>query len=542
MNTQSIRETDWDAIVVGTGIGGGTIGFALAKAGLRVLFLEKGRSHLQRDDEGIYGRYAEEFFHRDQPKEAAVNRRILSKAGRYCDLVTEATNLSSYQFAPFIGEGTGGSSALYGMVMERLFPEDFAPGQYFADAPGASIPSTWPISYDELKPYYSMAERLYRVRGELDPLRSPFLDALWDPPAPSEPSLELLNFFRSKGLHPYLMPMACEYVPGCQECLGYLCPKDCKNDSSRVCVAPALAQHSAALLDRCEVTRLEVADRLVTGVRCRVVDEEFVLRAKVVILAAGALHTPCILLRSRTPNCPDGLANRSRLVGKNLMRHYFDLYCVKTKTALQQGVLIKQIALNDLYRADDQKLGTVQAVGSLASAAALVSELHNEVRRKGNPALARIIKLARPIMTYAVDRFICRRLILTAIMEDVPYEENQIRPSPSGTGIEIRYRIRPYDRRRIKLFRDKVKSLLRPYPYTIVKNAENTERLAHACGTCRFGDDPATSVLDRNNRAHDLDNLYVVDTSFFPTGSGINPSLTVAANALRVADEIVRAS
>ncbi|WP_051928215.1 GMC oxidoreductase [Nitrosococcus oceani] len=537
---QEVKKAKWDVIVVGTGIGGGTIGYALAKAGFRVLFLEKGRnSHLADYDDTIDGEYAENFLNENLPKEALPNRRILRQTGRYSDLVYDATASPPYAFSPFIGEGSGGSSALYGMVMERFFPNDFSVKPYFHDAPGASLPEAWPVDYNDLRPYYRAAESLYRVRGELDPLRQNSLDSLISPPPLSAPSHELFEFLKTKGLHPYTMPMAYECVPDCQECIGYLCPKECKNDSMRICIAPAIKNHLATLLDNCAVSHLEATQERVTAVWCTIGQEKFSLEAKVIILAAGALHTPSILLRSQSPLWPNGLANTSGLVGKNLMRHYFDLYCVKTEAEVDSGALIKQIAFNDLYCRDDHKLGTVQAVGRLAPSGALVKELHDEIHRKGNPVLATFIRSARPIIKMGVERFISSRLILTAIMEDLPYEDNQVQLANGGNGIKIKYTIHAYDKKRINLFRQKVKALLHPLHFTFVKNAENNERLAHACGTCRFGNDPATSVLDAKNRTHDLDNIYIVDASFFPTASGINPSLTIAANALRVADKIL---
>ena len=127
-------------------------------------------------------------------------------------------------------------------------------------------------------------------------------------------------------------------------------------------------------------------------------------------------------------------------------------------------------------------------------------------------------------------------------MEDLPYSDNRVLPAVDGPAgaVHITYRLRDQDRVRIARFRSLMKTALKPLRWRLIKQAENNQRIAHVCGTCRFGNDPKTSVLDQNNRCHDLDNLYVVDSSFFPSSGGTNPSLTIAANALRVADQLVR--
>ncbi len=535
ISTSELRANSWDVIVIGTGIGGGTLGYELAKAGKKVLFVDKGRSYLERAPDLISGEYAEHHFPPGSNGDWPTRQGILQRALRYADRIREGSAAKPYGFHPLIGEGSGGSSALYGMVMERFFPEDLDVEAYFDKSSGASIPDRWPITYEDLRPCYVEAERLYRVHGTLDPLRAEQLDPLLDPPPLSPPSRELFDSFEKNGLHPYLMPMACDYVPQCRECIGCVCPKDCKNDSARICLQPAIEQHGAALVDQCKVLRLGTEGKRVNAIHCRRDGEEFTLQADLVVLAAGTLHSPEILLRSASEQWPEGLANSSGLVGKNLMRHFFDLYCMKTKASVDGGVLTKQIALNDAYVVNGQKLGTVQAVGKLPSTAALVEELWEELARKGHPLLAGLIRGAKPLLKFGIERQISRRLILTAIMEDLPYEYNKVALAPGDEGIEIHYRINDYEKARIDAFRRQVKQLLKGHSFTFINNAENNERLAHACGTLRFGDDPATSVLDAHNRAHDLENLYVVDASYFPTGSGINPSLTLAANAIRVA-------
>ena len=175
-------EQEWDAVIVGTGMGGATLGHSLAKSGWRVLFVERGESHLL-PEEGIRGDYAE-MSYSSSAASAESQSDVLRRAGRWTEYLEDRSSRRTKKHIPFIGMGTGGSSALYGAAMERFFPEDFSPGQFYAGAPGVDVPDAWPLTYEELSPYYREAETLYRVRGAPDPLRPDQADAaLLDPSA-----------------------------------------------------------------------------------------------------------------------------------------------------------------------------------------------------------------------------------------------------------------------------------------------------------------------------------------------------------------------
>lgn len=540
--TADLVQREWDVIIVGTGIGGGTLGYALAKAGKSVLFCEKGRSHLSANV-ALRGDYAETFFPRPevpQPK----HREILTRAGRCFDEIEDLSGKRSRRFIPFIGFGTGGSSALYGMAMERLFPADFTPRRYYPEATESTLPERWPITYEELQPYYEDAERFYRVRGAADPLRGNETLGHLPPPSPCPGSQELHDFLRGKGLNPYRLPIACEYVSGCQGCQGFLCARNCRNDSVRICLEPALTQFGAHLLDECEVLKLEATRSLVTGVVCSWRGHELTLRAKVVVLASGALATPKILLESASAAWPCGLANNSGLVGRNLMRHYIDLYAVFPKTRHGLPGNLKELAFNDLYIAEGQKFGAVQSFGAMPPASVIAESIEQELREGSLPGAAWFFKLAKPMVKPVLNHLFSRSMILAAIMEDLPYKDNLVMLSEQADSrgrrqLILKYRIREHDRARIKAFRGKICAILKPYRFMVFKQAENNERLAHVCGTCRFGLDPNESVLDANNKAHGVSNLYVVDSSFFPSSAGANPALTIAANALRVSEKML---
>ena len=532
LNAADVTNCRWDVIVVGTGVGGATLGYALAKSGKRVLFCEKGRSHLEADGAALRGAYAETLFPRPEAPTPA-HRAILSRAGRYCDEIVDRSNATARTFLPFVGSGTGGSSGLYGMAMERFLPIDFAPRRSYPDEPEAALPDLWPISYAELEPYYDAAEDLYRVRGRAErPL-----------PGLSPSNAALFRFFEAKGLHPYRLPMACDFAPGCECCQGYLCEKSCKNDSARICLAPALTLHGARLLAQCEVLRLEASRQEITGIACRWRGENLRLQADVVVLAAGALETPCILLRSACAAWPQGVANASGMVGRNLMRHYVDLYALAARDGTP-GSRHKELGLSDFQFSEGMKLGTVQSFGALPPESVLAASIVDDARHAG---LRSLLRPLQPLLASTLRRILAGRTILATVAEDLPYADNRVEPmsdadSARGARIAMHYRIRPRGHARIRRFRHLMKDALRPHRYLLLKQAENNQRLAHACGTCRFGIDPHQSVLDRNNRAHGIPNLYIVDSSFFPSSAGTNPSLTIAANALRVAAHLAGAA
>ncbi len=521
-----IERRHWDYLVIGTGIGGATLGHAVAKAGMKVLFLEKGRAPSLHIDT-LQGEYPELHF-RHAEAASARHAPLLARAGRCYDEIQDGER----SFVPLIGCGVGGSSALYGMAMERFFPADFEPRQHFPHAATSSLPDAWPVRYEDYAPYYRRAEQLYRVRGSRDPLRP--ADSELPPPPPLSPrSIELVAHFQGQGLHPYQLPMACESVRGCECCQGYLCAHECKNDAGRICLEPAVHEYGATLLDECEVIHLEATPDMVVGVVCRWRERTLTLHANQIILAAGALMTPAILLRSASNHWPQGLANASGLVGRNLMRHCIDLYLVFTRKNGENR--FKEVGLSDFYQSDGGKLGTVQSFGSLPPAAILAATMAKDVR-DATPWASPLFTLARPLLHHLLPQLFKRGVLLAAIMEDLPYPDNRVLRGPR---LKIEYKTHPDDLARLQSFRAQLSTALKPYRFLALRQAEKNSMLAHVCGTCRFGEDPATSVLDLNNRAHGLSNLYVVDSSFFPSSGGTNPALTIAANALRVADHLL---
>lgn len=525
----------WDAIIVGAGMGGATLGYALAHAGKRVLFIEKGPSLFAGGD-AIRGQTPEEVCDLTRLAEPERNR-MLARAGRSCDAVTDESGPKRRQFVPELGNGGGGSTALFGMVLERMFPADFTPRRHHADAVESTLPESWPIAYEDLAPCYAEAERLFRVRGAADPLRHDDDAANLRSPAPMSPAnAQLADFLRERGLHPYPLHLACELHPGCETCQGYLCHRECKNDAGRMCLAPAVGQHGAVLLDECTVLRLEAGGTSVERVVCVRHGQEFALRGKFVALAAGALATPALLLRSKSERWPQGLANERDLVGRNLMRHGIDMIVLRPKK-LAEPITghTKELAFNDYYLRDGVKWGTVQSIGGIPPFLHYVGKMGPDMR------FMRYLRFALgPFWEWQRKRVI----VLASILEDLPYADNRVLPGeePATEGrqaMQLQYHMREREVARAKAFNQELQTLFKPYRAFCLSVAHDNKVVGHVCGTCRFGDDPAHSVLDRDCRAHGLDNLYVVDASFFPSSAGINPSLTIAANALRVARHLL---
>jgi choline dehydrogenase-like flavoprotein len=237
---QEAQRILWDVIVVGTGPGGAATGFALAAPGRRILFLEKGPD--LRSGDLLRGELAEDL-HGFWKLSDSERRLRLALCGRMTETIEDASRGDS--FLPHLGCGTGGSSVLYGMTMERHFPSDFQSG--------------WPLSYQEMIPWYEAAERLFRVRGTADPVRGEPVPQLLEPPPLSPANQAVFDAASAQGLHPYRLHLACERLPGCTLCHGHLCGAACacKNDALRICIEPALAWEGNQLLCRTAVIRLE---------------------------------------------------------------------------------------------------------------------------------------------------------------------------------------------------------------------------------------------------------------------------------------------
>lgn len=518
---------EWDVVVVGTGMGGSNVGFELAKRGHRVLFIEKGKYLFGDHDRGT-GYYPVSA----KEPEARLNRGAwpLKLEGR-----TELGDVAL--FAP-LGCGTGGSTSLYAAQLERLSPLDFEPRKQYPDDSESTLPEAWPITYEELVPYYRRAEELFEVSGTQDPLQTDPGARLRKPPPISPRDADFIKSFEELGLHPFRAHVGMRFVENCMECAGGLCPRSCRRDAGSVCLLPAIEKHGASLLPECSVERLEADGPRVTRVHCRRGDEEFQIRARVVVVSAGAYMSPILLLKSRSEAWPDGLGNRSGLVGRNLMMHVSDFIALRPRRQLPAEGPRKAMVFNDFYVYEGKKLGTVQSGPIRVNYNYVLYFLRSVWDRAPRGWLQPF----RPLLRIAalVGAFLFRKAAVYAtILEDLPYDDNRVELDPSAlNGMRFEYTRRKELLERITFFRKALRKVVGARHWMVVLSGKNNLNYGHPCGTCRFGDDPASSVLDRNNRVHDLENLYVVDSSFFPSSGGNNPSLTIAANAIRVGEAI----
>lgn len=512
-------QKEWDVIVIGAGLGGGTLGRRLAERGLSVLFVESGPS----------GHPSEEQHLRDDITDP-VARRV---RGFWPEPVDATVNGRTVQHPAPIGTGVGGSSAFYAGTLER-------PERHDVDHSEARPHPThgWPVRYDALLPYFNDAERLYEVCGDDDPLSPEAPSNLRDPPQLDACDRSLMESFRRSGMHPYRVHLGVRFLPGCRMCFGSKCPRDCKMDGGSAGVRPALRTGRAALVDMCHVRALRGTRDRITHVEAEREGETVTFRARRFVLSAGALGSPRVLLASRSEEWPNGCANSSGLVGRNLMFHVTEMIAIWPDRDVASTGPTKTISLRDLYYCNGRRYGALAAMGIDASYGEIVHFLNGMLDRSAFRKLRHLRHFTRIPAGVAVKLF-GRAKIFSGLIEDLPYETNRVLLD-EGSPWKLRYTYTIHDEllQRRREFRRLLKQRLgqqRSFFLTL----QPLLNLPHACGTLRFGYDAAQSVLDRSCRAHDITNLYVADASFMPTSCGVNPGLTVAANALRVADEIV---
>ena len=508
MNPTVAASRDWDVIIVGTGVGGATVGHALASAGLSVLFLEKG---------GRIGPGEEDY--------GAVTPQARMAQGQWPHPVSHRQpNGDRKRFYAPVGCALGGSSIYYGAALERMADSDFEGLR----TPSGSTPP-WPVAFGEFEPHYAAAERLYGIGGEPSSIAEQRMSE-WD--------RALLEQMRRNGLRPEPLHVAIRYDEQCRECIGKICPRDCKSDARVACLEQALRQPQCQILEHCDVQALEADKERVRVVKALHLGRELELRASIVVLSAGALHSPQILLRSRNRFWPHGLANSSDQVGRNLMFHTNDVFALWAPRRLaRQGRQRKSISVRDFYVQDGRRLGYVQSMGLDAGRGQIAAYVKDQLRRRGvrNELL---LSLLAKVPSHVGALMFGDAGIFAAMTEDDPNPDNRIILDPGEPdGASFSYTITDDLRRRADELRRAFSRSVRPWRMLRI-STELDLNYGHACGTCRFGDDPACSVLDRDCRAHDVENLYVVDASFMPRSGAINPSLTIAANALRVAPRI----
>lgn len=490
---------DFDVIVVGSGAGGGTFAHACARAGKSVLLLERGRKYVP-------------------ATEGVSEQAMLVDKKPYDDRPIEVNGSLKQLYA---GGILGGSTSLYGATLLRPTEDDFQPGKHY----GERIPRAiweWPISYETLEPYYTAAERLYGVAGwdseDFGPLPRP-RQGYPNRPMPIKPINEkLIAANRAHGLHPFCLPLAIDAnrCLQCPNCPGYVCTNGSRRSSAHLVEE---AQSSGLTLQtNVEVERLETTGGRVEGVRVldRTTGRSEKYRALRYVLAAGAIHSPLLLMRSGI----DG-----PMVGRNYMPHLAPLSLgIFPRATGADSTFVKQVGFADYYfgaRRFPHKMGLIQSLpvpGPL-------------MLKKGARALPhRLAQMLRRHM-----------LPLTGIVEDLPNPANRVTCGADGRP-KLQHQFSAYDLERGRRLGRLMSRILRRAGAVLRINRRfpSDEHVAHQCGTLRFGKDPAHAVLDRDCRVFGHSNVFVVDGSFLPTSLGVGPALTIMANALRVAGLVAR--
>ncbi|MGH6857266.1 MAG: GMC oxidoreductase [Methylocella sp.] len=523
----------WDVIVIGTGMGGSTAGYALAKSNLNVLFVERGMPPDTYQQPSRWKRLKALLYPRDHEAD-------LIARGRWPHQITIMKGHQAIHFYPPLGIGPGGSSAIYGAALERFRRVDFFKNRTTANCRNI-LPDEWPIDFDEFATYYAEAEKLYGICGSHDPLDVDDTSVLLPAPPLSKKDENFYESFKSLGLSPYRLHVGIAYEAGCTECQGIRCLRNCKAEASSRCLKPALMRYNASVLFGCTVERIEMAG---TQAKAVVVKTSYFqtlrLRSRVVILAAGALFTPLLLLKSRSAKWPTGIGNSNDLVGRGLMFHISDIFALWPTKRVDSIGPIKTLGSRAFYAVDDQKLGSFQSLGLGNARRHQVFDFLDDCTQLLGLTKLPFRWLFLQIVALFASRLFINSALFATILEDFPYLDNRVvvdDTKPSGFYILYNKSQELIDR--TALMRRLLKRALAPHRPFLLSVANNIN-FGHPCGTCRFGSDPSTSVLDPNNRVHGVTNLFVLDGSFFPSSGGTNPSLTIAANALRVAKIITK--
>lgn len=490
-----------DILVVGAGMGGGALAYGLKGCGLRVHVLERG-GHLPRE-----------------PENASVAEVFHARRYRSVDVWTDG---AGKPFNPGIHYYVGGNTKVYGAAMMRLRERDFEDLEH-----EDGLSPAWPISHADLEPFYARAEAMMGTRGEAgaDPTEPPHKAPYPHRPIPHDPGIaRLVEGLERQGLRPFPLPVSIQQGEGgacrrCMTCDGFPCPHDAKGDAENRCLRPALLSGNVTLETGARVLRLLSSEdgRRIAGVEVETKGEVTVRRAPFVVLAAGAVNSAALLLRSAAGRHPDGLANGSGQVGRNYMAH--NPTAVMAVGLGRTGVAYqKTLAVNDFYFGMPGyawPMGNLQMLGKLQ---------------------AGMLTAETPYVPRAVMAALARRSFdWYAMSEDLPDPDNRV--VLDGGTIRLAYRRNNMGPHR-RLVREVGRIMRRLGAPLVLTKWLGLQTTSHQCGTVRFGSDPATSVLDPFCKAWDLDNLYVVDGGFFPSSAAVNPALTIAAQALRVADHL----
>ena len=488
----------YDVVIIGSGAGGGTMAHALADTPARVLVLERG---------DFVPQEAENW----SPE--AVWKHLRYQTGE------QWLDDQGQEFRPYTHYNIGGNTKFWGAVLYRLRREDFEALEHMD-----GVSPAWPIDYEALEPYYERAERLYDVHGEAgtDPTE-PRRGAFPHPPVPhAELMAAIVAQLRSFGLHPSPLPLGLrDGCILCDTCNSFPCKLHAKSDADVCCVRPALERPNVELwantfakrlITNADGTRVEAVDVERNGTTIRV-------ESSLVVVSCGAVNSAALLLRSASDRHPNGLSNSSGLVGRRYMAHLATMMQGFHPFRKNPTVFQKTVAINDFYLRGPHTrypLGQIQSQG------------------RTHGVMAQTVVPQVPLSMY--EWWVARGVDWLAMSEDLPDARNRILVDASGR-IQMSYR--PNNLRAHRTLVKETRRILRRLGFWVVMtHSHGSKNTTHQCGTVVFGTDPRESVLDTYCRSHDVENLFVVDASFFPSSAAVNPALTIVAQALRVADHI----
>lgn len=505
----------YDVIIIGTGAGGGTLANRLAPSGKKILLLERG-TFLPREKVNWD---AQQVIQKERYRTSEVWYDKHGKA-----------------MHPGTSYYVGGNTKVYGGALLRFREKDFEKVIH----KGGTSPE-WPLKYTDFAPYYDEAEKLYEVHGKrgLDPTEPPTNEEYPFPPVSHEPLVqELHDALKNRGLHPFHLPLAIKinevepiFSPciRCDTCDGFPCFINAKADADVNAVRPAMAYKNLTLLTEAKVLRLHTnaSGREVTQVETEVAGKHLMFSADIVVVACGAINSAVLLLKSANDKHPNGLANSSHLVGRNYMTHHNGVIIALT-TKFNPTIFQKTLAIHDFYWGDknfNYPMGAVQLLGNVNK---------ERLATHGPPF----------VPSFLFDIVAKHSLAWWLMTEDLPDTNNQI--SIKNNRLYLNYKnnniiafnrlLQRWNEELKFIFKDSRNLPLALYFRTQIALRE----VGHQCGTCCFGLNPKKSVLDVNCRTHDVDNLYVVDASFFPSSAALNPSLTIMANALRIGEHLLQ--
>jgi len=502
----------FDIIIIGSGAGGGTIARELAGTGAKILIVERGDFIPQEDQNWNPAAVWKDLRYR-------TTDTWLDEAG--------------LPFRPYTHYCVGGNTKFWGTVMYRLRPEDFNEVQH---ADGVS--PAWPIDYHALAPFYERAEVMYDVHGEAgaDPTEGPRGPYPFPPVLHSKTVGEIIEQLKGQGLHPSPLPLAlranCIY---CNACNSFPCRIHAKGDAEVCAVRPATAHPSVTLWVNA------IARKLITDGSGKRVESVEIERggaiervsAPLVIVSCGAVNSAALLLRSANDKHPRGLANSSGLVGQRYMAHIATMMQGFHPFRVNDTVFQKTVAINDFYfkgRRVNFPLGQIQSQGRTHGVMAQVAQ------KDFLAGYSKLFARLPDVPVWAFEAWVARGVDWLAMTEDLPRVENKVTIEANG---QIRLHYKPNNLVAHQELVDETKRILGELGFWIVMtHSHKAKNTTHQCGTLVFGDNPAESVLDTYCRTHDVDNLFVVDASFFPSSAAVNPGLTIVAQAIRAADHI----